>query len=197
MLGLGRFSSFLIQYTVSGTPWMGDQPALRLLSTYKTTYKQNKHTDINVSSGVRSHDTRFWTDEGSSFAHCDQLINILVETWNHIKMAAVQSGKCAALLTGNIMCASCLGYRSPSIQIGEQLSSVLRIRVKCYSETSVNLDQMEGITARKMLLLLATAVGASSPTGLYPVLRDRAVGFWGIREGVRVLAESLRHTEAE
>jgi hypothetical protein len=41
-LGLGRFSSFLILYTVYRTPWTGDEPVLRSLPTHRTTQTQNK-----------------------------------------------------------------------------------------------------------------------------------------------------------
>jgi hypothetical protein len=34
---LGRFFSFLFMYTVGKTPWTGDQPVLRPLSTHRTT----------------------------------------------------------------------------------------------------------------------------------------------------------------
>jgi hypothetical protein len=37
LLDLGRFFSFLILYTVGRTPWTGDQPVARPLSTHRTT----------------------------------------------------------------------------------------------------------------------------------------------------------------
>jgi hypothetical protein len=43
-LGLGRFFSFLILYTVGRTPWTGDQPVAGPLSTHRTTQTQNKCT---------------------------------------------------------------------------------------------------------------------------------------------------------
>jgi hypothetical protein len=33
-VGFGRFFSFLVQYTVGRTHWMGDQPIARLLPTH-------------------------------------------------------------------------------------------------------------------------------------------------------------------
>jgi hypothetical protein len=44
LLDLGRFFSFLILYTVGGTPWTGDQPDARLLPTHRTAQTQNKRT---------------------------------------------------------------------------------------------------------------------------------------------------------
>jgi hypothetical protein len=48
--GLGRsFFSFLILYTISRTPWTGDQPVGRPLSTHRTTQTQNKCTHYRHS----------------------------------------------------------------------------------------------------------------------------------------------------
>jgi hypothetical protein len=44
LLDLGRFFSFLILYTVSSTPWTGDQPVARCLPAHTG---QHKHR-INV-----------------------------------------------------------------------------------------------------------------------------------------------------
>jgi hypothetical protein len=46
LLYLGRFFSFLILYTVSGTPWMGDQPVARPLPTHRTTQNKRTHTSM-------------------------------------------------------------------------------------------------------------------------------------------------------
>jgi hypothetical protein len=43
-LGLGSFFSFLVLYTVSRTPWTGDQPLAGPLPTHRTTQTQNKLT---------------------------------------------------------------------------------------------------------------------------------------------------------
>jgi hypothetical protein len=43
-LGLGRFFSFLILYTVGWTPWTGDQPVARPLPTHRTAETHNKRT---------------------------------------------------------------------------------------------------------------------------------------------------------
>jgi hypothetical protein len=43
-LDLGPFFSFLILYTVSRTPWTGDQSLARPLLTHRTTWTQNKRT---------------------------------------------------------------------------------------------------------------------------------------------------------
>jgi hypothetical protein len=43
-MGLGRFFSFLILYTVGRTPWPGEQPFARPLPTHRTTQTQNKRT---------------------------------------------------------------------------------------------------------------------------------------------------------
>jgi hypothetical protein len=47
-LDLGRFFQFLNLYTVSRTPWTGDQPVARPLPTYKTTQTQNKRIQTSM-----------------------------------------------------------------------------------------------------------------------------------------------------
>jgi hypothetical protein len=44
LLGLARFLSFLILYTVGRTPWTGNQPIARPLPTRRTAQTQNKRT---------------------------------------------------------------------------------------------------------------------------------------------------------
>jgi hypothetical protein len=44
LLDLGRFFSFLTLYTVGRTPWTGDQPVARPLSTHRKTETPNKRT---------------------------------------------------------------------------------------------------------------------------------------------------------
>jgi hypothetical protein len=46
LLGLGRFFSFLISYTVGRSPWTRDQLVARPLSAYRTTQTRNKRTQI-------------------------------------------------------------------------------------------------------------------------------------------------------
>jgi hypothetical protein len=48
LLGLGHFFSFFILYTVSRTPWTGDQPVARPLPVYKTTQNPNKYTQTSI-----------------------------------------------------------------------------------------------------------------------------------------------------
>jgi hypothetical protein len=48
LLGLGRFFSFLIIYTVGRTPWTGDQPLARPLSAHRTTQTQNKRKQTSM-----------------------------------------------------------------------------------------------------------------------------------------------------
>jgi hypothetical protein len=48
LLGPGHFFSFVILYTVSRTPWMGDQPVARPLSMYRSSQTQNKRTQISM-----------------------------------------------------------------------------------------------------------------------------------------------------
>jgi hypothetical protein len=48
LLGIGRFFSFLIPYTVGKTPWTSDQPVARPLPTHRTTPTENKHTQTSV-----------------------------------------------------------------------------------------------------------------------------------------------------
>jgi hypothetical protein len=44
LLDLGRFFSFLIFYTVSTTPWTGDQPVVRPLPAHRTAHKHRINT---------------------------------------------------------------------------------------------------------------------------------------------------------
>jgi hypothetical protein len=48
LLGLGRFFSFLIFYTVGMTPWTGDLRVVRPLPAYRTTQTQNKRTQTSM-----------------------------------------------------------------------------------------------------------------------------------------------------
>jgi hypothetical protein len=48
LLGLGRFFSFLILYTVSRTPWKEDQPVARSLPVDRKTHTQNKRTQTSM-----------------------------------------------------------------------------------------------------------------------------------------------------
>jgi hypothetical protein len=48
LLDLGRFFSFFILYTVSRTPWTGDQPVALPLSIHRTTQTQNKRTQTSM-----------------------------------------------------------------------------------------------------------------------------------------------------
>jgi hypothetical protein len=47
-LGLGRFFTFSILYTVGRTSWTGDQPITRPLPTHRTTPSQNKPTQTSM-----------------------------------------------------------------------------------------------------------------------------------------------------
>jgi hypothetical protein len=48
LLGLGRFFSFLIFYTVGRTPWTGDQPVARPLPAHRRAQTQNKRTQTSM-----------------------------------------------------------------------------------------------------------------------------------------------------
>jgi hypothetical protein len=48
LLRLGSFFSFLILYTVGGTPWTGDQSVARWLPLDRTTRTQNKRTQTSM-----------------------------------------------------------------------------------------------------------------------------------------------------
>jgi hypothetical protein len=48
LLGLGRFFSFLIFYTVGRTPWTGDQPVARPLPAQRTAQTENKRTQTSM-----------------------------------------------------------------------------------------------------------------------------------------------------
>jgi hypothetical protein len=60
LLGLGRFSSFMILYTAGGTPWTGDQPIARLLlmCVYYVSVQHrinaHKHPYLKLDSNPRS-----------------------------------------------------------------------------------------------------------------------------------------------
>jgi hypothetical protein len=62
-LDLGHFISISVLYTVGTMPWMGDQPVIRSMSAHRTIQTRNKHIDINVSSGIRTHDSTATEDE--------------------------------------------------------------------------------------------------------------------------------------
>jgi hypothetical protein len=49
LLGLGRFFSFLVFYTVHRTPWKGDQPVARPIPAHRTAQTQNKRTHTSMS----------------------------------------------------------------------------------------------------------------------------------------------------
>jgi hypothetical protein len=48
LLGLGRYFSFFILYTVGRTPWTGDHPVTRPLPTHRTAQTQNKRTQTSM-----------------------------------------------------------------------------------------------------------------------------------------------------
>jgi hypothetical protein len=68
---LAIFFNFFILYTVGRTPWTGDQPVARPLSTHRI------NADIHASSGIRTHDPSTRTGEDGSClrlrGHCDRL----------------------------------------------------------------------------------------------------------------------------
>jgi hypothetical protein len=49
LVDLGHFLSFLILYTVGRTPWMGDQPVARSLSTSRTTQTRIKSIETSMT----------------------------------------------------------------------------------------------------------------------------------------------------
>jgi hypothetical protein len=65
MLDLGRFFSFLIVYTVGGTPWTADQPvALPLPAQDSANAGQN--TDIHASCEIRTQEPSVWAGKDCS-----------------------------------------------------------------------------------------------------------------------------------
>jgi hypothetical protein len=58
--------SFLILYTVSRTPWTGDQSVARPLPTHRTTQTEKTHTGIHAVSGIRTYDPSVRASEDSS-----------------------------------------------------------------------------------------------------------------------------------
>jgi hypothetical protein len=50
LLDLGCFLSFLVLYTVSRTPWTGDQPVARRLLIHRTTQTKNKRIHTSIPS---------------------------------------------------------------------------------------------------------------------------------------------------
>jgi hypothetical protein len=64
LMGLGRFFSFLIFYTVGKTPLTGDQRIARTLPTQDNTNRINAHnTDIHALSGIQTYDPRVRASE--------------------------------------------------------------------------------------------------------------------------------------
>jgi hypothetical protein len=67
---------FLILYKVGRTPWTWHQPTIRPLPIHKQ--HKHTHTDIHVSSGIRSHDPSGRADEENlclkASDHCDRLL---------------------------------------------------------------------------------------------------------------------------
>jgi hypothetical protein len=61
-LGLGHYFSFFNLYTVGRTPWTGDQPVTRPLSTHRI----NAHRYIHALSGIRTHDPSVRASEDGS-----------------------------------------------------------------------------------------------------------------------------------
>jgi hypothetical protein len=64
LLGLGRFFSFLVLYTVGRKPWTRDQPVARSVPTHRTTQTQNKRTQryrcLEWDSNPRSQCSSEW-----------------------------------------------------------------------------------------------------------------------------------------
>jgi hypothetical protein len=65
-VGRRRFFIFLILRTVGRIPWTEDKPVARPLPTHRTVQTQNKHTQIHVSSGIRTYDPSVWVGEDRS-----------------------------------------------------------------------------------------------------------------------------------
>jgi hypothetical protein len=80
-LDLGGFFSFLILYIVGRTPWTGDQPVARSLSTHSDTNREETHTEIHASSGIRIHDPSARASEDGSClrprGHCGCLSEVM------------------------------------------------------------------------------------------------------------------------
>jgi hypothetical protein len=74
------FFSFFIFYAVGRSPWTGDQPFTSPSPTHRTAQTQNKHTQINTSNGIRTHDPSIRAGGNSSClrprGHCDRLIEV-------------------------------------------------------------------------------------------------------------------------
>jgi hypothetical protein len=75
LLGLGRFFSFLILYTVGMTPWTGISPSQgRYLHIEQQKHRIN--ADIHALSEIRTHDPRVQASEECSWLrprdHCDR-----------------------------------------------------------------------------------------------------------------------------
>jgi hypothetical protein len=75
-MNLGRFFSFLIFYTVGGTPWTGDRSAARPLPTLGTTQTRNKRTQHPYLKWDSTHDPSVQTGEAvhalDELAHLQQ-----------------------------------------------------------------------------------------------------------------------------
>jgi hypothetical protein len=68
LLDLDRYFSFLIFYTVSRTPWTGDQPVARSLPAHRTAHK-HRHPCLEWDSNPRSQCSSGRRRRG----HCDAL----------------------------------------------------------------------------------------------------------------------------
>jgi hypothetical protein len=88
-LGLGRFFSFLIQYTVGMTPWRGISPSQGLcLQTEQDKHRINAHNiDILAFSVIRIRDPSVRASEDSSCltprGHCDWRFSFMICIINH------------------------------------------------------------------------------------------------------------------
>jgi hypothetical protein len=80
-LGISLFLSILILHTVDTTPWTGDQPVVRPLSTQRSAQTQNKQIDIHASNGIR---TKISVLERAMTVHAlDGAANVIRKTWNY------------------------------------------------------------------------------------------------------------------
>jgi hypothetical protein len=94
-VGLWPLFSFLILYTVGRTPWTGDQSVARPLPTHRETQTESKHTDIHVSSVIRTHDLRIRAGEVGSClrprGHCDRYYLSIFVGKSHIATCCLES----------------------------------------------------------------------------------------------------------
>jgi hypothetical protein len=133
LLGLRRFFSFLILYTVSRTPWTGDQPVARPLPTHRT-QTQNKRTqythpclrwDSTHDPSVRaSIDSACLRPRG----HCDQRRPIKVSFFNEMRTRSYMTTVSRCKYTDRRM-VYLKSLHSPAVTVRKASSRLVKVQL--------------------------------------------------------------------